>query len=196
MGAIRFKVARQVPPSGRWFYRVPETGLWIESVESMEALLALVSKHYADNSLPLPENLRARVIEYICCNSPEGFCDGMPGKKRLSYFEIENFTRVLFNRLKSTKEAFFVPQEEADRRAQICATCPMNHLGICTTCNGLKQVAARLVQHRGVKKDERLGVCAVCGCVLHAKVHIRLNQLPAAEKSHPDLPEHCWVRGA
>ena len=85
-----------------------------------------------------------------------------------------------------------VPQEEAERRAEICAKCPMQ---IPTSgCWGCKGIAGLLPQIAGAKTtsfDLQLSACGVCGCYNAVSVHLPLS---VQQDASLDFPSYCWKR--
>ncbi len=97
-----------------------------------------------------------------------------------------------------------VEQKLADKRAEICVSCPHNKQG------GLKnwfiqKAVDEIQQWFGIlkdldvrtKHDDKLGVCELCNCPLKGKVqvpisHIRANLIPEA-KEKLSAVKHCWV---
>lgn len=193
----RFKYKIFVPPGGRWFYEVPETKVFLSSNDSEGDLLWHVRQHYLANKLPVPDNLQAVVQNYMCLHLPEGFCEGElePLAKRaapLTFFSIVQFTQALVHKL--TKADFFVSQEEAERRARICLRCPENSKNLCTTCNGLRSLAAALIGNRqATSVDAKLEACAVCGCALRAKLHVNRAYIAESAKRLKEYPPYCWM---
>ena len=187
----------RVPPGGAWFYTVPETGVLIQDRMGLRNLELKIRDHYSANGLKVPDNLSELVEVFICKNVPEGFCEGdLPGvkPKRLDFFSVLGATELLFKRVISRDEKFYVPLAEASKRALICSTCPMNLLHMCTTCNGLRSTFQKLVSNRTTSYDSRIGVCAACGCGLTAKIHISKQFLPAMpESARAEVPENCWA---
>lgn len=197
---LRFKNKIFTPPGGAWFYRVPETGVQFTCRTGMKELLPKIRQHYDANKLTVPENLPELVEHFICVHVDESFCEGesLPGepkrKKRLGFFDIMKFTEVLFKRYSVSPDKFFVKQDVADSRAQTCMKCNQNLLGICTSCTGLKEWAAKLVANRKTKYDSCIGVCSVCGCVLSSKIHVGVEYLGETEESLSEAPAECWVK--
>jgi len=156
----------------------------------LDVLLERIRTHLRVNEHPVPPNLSALVEAQMCEDMPKGVCTGDPDNSevemsRISTAQIRDYTRLIFER-RRMGEKFFVSQEEAERRAKICTGCPENVRGICTTCNGLKQYAARFLVGRKTSLDHRIGVCAKCGCMLAAKVPVAF---PALDRTEPhDYP--------
>jgi hypothetical protein len=85
-----------------------------------------------------------------------------------------------------------VAQEEAERRAEICAKCPMQ---IPTSgCWGCKGIAGLLPQIAGAKTtsfDLQLSACGVCGCYNAVSVHLPLS---VQQDANLDFPSYCWKK--
>jgi protein-arginine kinase activator protein McsA len=89
-----------------------------------------------------------------------------------------------------------VSQEEADRRAAICAQCPKNTEKVTEFCIGCyaRSLVSKVNDLLGSKRtahDEKLKVCAMCHCDLKLKTWIPKSGV--VDKTI-DWPSHCWVR--
>lgn len=194
---MRLMSTSRVPPGGAWFYTIPETQAKFEDRMSLFGLIQKVSEHYRANNLPVPEDLRLKIEQFICENTPSGVCTGGSGNyRKLDFFSILTATELLIKRRITKAEAFYVTKEEADHRASICANCPLNLRHMCTTCNGLRETFKKLVASRTTSYDSKLGVCEACGCGLSAKVHISNKYLPPMPEDTKDkVPDYCWASG-
>lgn len=90
-----------------------------------------------------------------------------------------------------------VPQEEAERRAEICAGCPKN--GRVKGCVWCKKMAVRLGQMlagRYTRFDRFIDGCAICKCELKAAVHVDLavQQAGIDRATNDEFPTHCWKK--
>jgi hypothetical protein len=109
--------------------------------------------------------------------------------------------KVLVKWLASGAEA--VPQELANARANVCATCPLNKSGDFTeffTVPVSHAIRAALNMRKSWKLetpyDAQLNVCEACLCPVALKVHLPINRIMA------DLPEDnfkrlhplCWIQ--
>lgn len=196
MGLLRFKLRNQLPPGGVIFYKVPETGVSFTG-NSIDEVVAQVVNHLADNQKVPPENLPALIEDYVCQNVDSSFCLSDTGAapqriKSLTIWQVFEFTRLLFTKLVWNPSDFFVDPGTANKRAEICAGCPLNRAGICTACSGIKQRFASMMARRTTRNDSKLHVCTACGCWLPAKVHIANKYLDQVEQKHLELPAHCW----
>jgi len=189
---LRFKIRRAVPPGGRFFYEVPETKLFLESLGPLDALVQLVQKHYEVNNIPVPENLRVLVEDFICRNVMDGFCEGEEsGKSPKGIYRNLTFWQIVENTRKNLGHTAWIDQAEAERRADICLRCPHNLRHMCTSCNGLRQTVRGLTGGRSTRMDDYIGVCGISGMVIaglaymaHPKVHVEVPK-----------PEQCWIEG-
>lgn len=169
---MKFARRNVVPPGGIYFFEVPETKQYF-SHPQFSHLEILVREHYYNNNITLPEGLPALMEDYMCRHLPESFCLGctegeLRRAKTLTYWVVaDNTFRVLPR--PGVDEVFATP-EEAERRASICAACPNNLSGICSSCSGLKLRFAAQMRGLSTTHDRFLGVCAVDGCLLAAKV--------------------------
>jgi hypothetical protein len=183
---LQFRVKNVVPPGGKYFYHVDELNVTLHDA-SMTRLLAQVSKYLSDNAREVPPDLEAKVEDYICRNVPEGFCfgsaDGRPRARIVTLASIRDATTRMV-----MQGGGRVDLGDAKKRVDICGQCPHNDRRMCPSCVGLVSWARRLVNTQ-CPRDEWLGVCAVDGTALPAKVHVKT--IPGS----PDYPENCWVNG-
>lgn len=183
---LAFRVNNIVPPGNRYFYVVEETGVEVEAF-TPSALYERLRMHYTENQLAMPSDIEARVMDFMCRRLPPGFCygtdDGRPRAKVLTLQQIRESTSAL------VRVGGRVDPGVARQRIAICGRCPKNDRSVCPTCVGLVAWAKRLVRSTFVGVDEWLGVCAVDGTALPAKVHVR--DIP----ENPEYPETCWRTG-
>jgi hypothetical protein len=94
----------------------------------------------------------------------------------------------------------FVPQEEAEKRAEICAGCEfnMNIAGSCGACADRLARALTIIGSRRTRLDDKLGACALCSCALRVAVHIPLEAQHAglSQELKEDFRrvDYCWKR--
>lgn len=186
------------PPIG-WVYELEHDGQKYTFQSPMRlGLMQQLRDWYRAKELDWPgdEEMKQRVEDYICQLVPKGFCTGGPDQPTvpfLSVSAIRDATRLFMNRL-FRGEDILVPQEEADRRAKICANCPRNLHGICTSCMGneFQDIFRWLVaRNRKTPYDSVLDTCQVCGCLLKAKTHVSIEELSKLEKR--TYPSNCWL---
>lgn len=81
-----------------------------------------------------------------------------------------------------------VSQQEAARRAAICAQCPLNRQvsQVCGQCKATRRAAAEVLIGNG-KFNPQLGGCKELGMDNAVAVHLELGK-----ENRPELPGHCW----
>jgi hypothetical protein len=182
-----------IPPGG-WSYIQSETGLKVQGGDFYH-LCQNVRRHRQLNKLRT-DNLIAEVEAQICQNLREDarilFCretnPSVKTLKKIAFDDVKHFLKTLTHLKK------FVPQAEAERRAAICASCPLNYpISGCSRCRNLPALIFGVVGKRSTSMNDKLGGCGVCGCGLAAAVHVPLESFPIEPKY--DFPEWCWHRG-
>lgn len=144
--------------------------------------------------MALPEPQRASMCSWVSDTSP-----AVVRQTRLIRLDdVENFFKSAWRWWRSED---VVLQDEANRRAAICACCPKNvraMIGGCTACNGVMQkITNRMhdfIGNRTTTSDARLNHCEVCGCSLRIIVHAPLAALNAHEPHQ--FPSYCWQRAS
>lgn len=183
-------------PNGGWRYTHPVTGMKFGSIV-YGVLLTLVQKHCKANNLPFD---LATFEDELCKqahnggNCAEGTKEYPVQPKRTTIDDAASFISVAKEWM---KDRDFVPQEEAERRAEICAACPENQqIAGCSACRNLVGRLTQLLGQRRTKQDSKLQGCRVCGCSNVAQVHVPLDAL--AKGINPDMvfPDHCWKKEA
>lgn len=194
----RFISRSTTPPIG-WVYEIEHEGSKFTFQSPMQlGLMTQIKKWYSSKGLEWPGDpeMRARIEHYICQRLPKGFCIGGPDEPAVPYLSvgmIRDGTKLLLRKLFSRQE-FLVDQSVADRRAKICANCPQNLRNICTSCMGnefFDIFGWFLRAGRKTPYDAAIEVCAVCGCILTAKVHVSDDTLFTLSKHA--YPDNCWL---
>lgn len=187
-------------PPGGWKYQQPETGLWLNAITE-ETLLRKISQHRQNNNLPHVnppfETLAAEIEDCICRKmSPRDqrrLCDdGIRYKSGVRWEELLGFFKSNLKYFASGQEQ--VAQDEAERRANICATCPLNvPVSGCAVCKeSIKAYRNKIAKVTPTFEDCRLKACGVCGCDLKTIVHFPLETLRA--KGEHNFPDWCWQK--
>lgn len=188
-----------VPPGG-WHFVDRSTALphRVEGT-SFEDVALRVLQFRVTNNLE-PGNPSKEVSDYICGTWPH-FCTSspaphpakgsMPFSNRVSGWLGRFFT--------SSKNDPGVPQEEAERRAAICAACPQNRdytKGGCGPCiDGIRRLSFVWLRNRKTKHDAALGACNVFGHPNAVAVQAAdLNPTKQLETGSDHQPEDCWRR--
>lgn len=179
---LSFRVRNIVPPGGRYFFEVPETGAYFEEF-TLSSLLIVLTKHYRENNMASPDNMEAVVMDFMCRRLPEGFCygdlDGKPRAKIWTLDQIKEKTMTL-----AAGNPRVVAGVSKDR-SMICGNCERNDRSMCPSCVGLVGWSQRLVgMQSGI--SEWLGVCTADGVSLTAAVF--LKNVPRQD----ECPAKCW----
>jgi hypothetical protein len=186
---------RETPPT-QWRYVEMETGYLFEGID-YEDLVRKVRVHRDYKGLPSDlATVQELVDTQLCLTLPDGVCRRGPGDipqiedrtHAISGVQIMNFNKALFTFLKEGMS--FEEKEEAERRADVCAKCPLNKsLKQCSCSTFYKVVEKMIPEHR---RDRRISVCAACGCSLQAKVNMPGSVLKASSDPALAFPEWCW----
>lgn len=189
-----------VPPGG-FRYLCPETQTWVTAA-SFQELLWASERHRAANKLGIPDVFREQVEAQLCSHMPPGTCKheagvAVSGTRRLTFQEVVSASLMLGSWfLKGTPK---VAQDEAERRAQICLSCPMNqNFDGCSTCaeRDLREAIVGFMGDSKTPYDSNLHSCFACGCTLKAAIFFPLEilQKQMTEEVKTLLPVHCWKK--
>jgi len=93
----------------------------------------------------------------------------------------------------------YVPQEEINRRSEICNNCPKkSKVSTCMTCGGGRLVANQLSKLRAkgrVPDSVASHFCGVCDCALAPMVLSKPeNFLKETNAKTSERPDDCWVK--
>lgn len=189
---LHLKNLKSGPPGG-WQYTQPQSGYTMSSIVFYD-LVKKVSMHRHNMNYPMGD-VAAEVEAQICSRmSPEdqyAHCEtGVRPVKSLHWTLVQRFLVDLVAWLKIGFEP--VEQAEAERRAEICKTCPLN-VGMhgCGSCRQTLDAVRETVMKLTTPLDSKLQACGVCGCELKTAVHVPLTVL---QKGQVNLvfPDWCW----
>lgn len=199
----RMKVVNTVDvPRGGWRYTVLDTGVTI-TAGSIHALKRDVLKHMSINNLEIPKDMDANIEDAACqnleghmehwCQERSGKHDSHAGRPRWRAAEVLRFLKTIWN-WGSMGGFKFVPMTEAERRAKICSTCPMNTtVSGCLGCSGVATLVKKIRGDHRTTVDGRLNVCDVCGCELKVKVLVPSEVI---DNRGLEYPSWCWQNAA
>lgn len=184
-------------PRGGWVYKVEATGVTV-SAGSINKLKQHVIAHMNANRIDIPRGIDDEIEATACQNIGAGmghWCAEQkpettpPGRSRWRAAEVLRFLRTVMEW--GVEEGFrFVPMEEAERRAAICATCPMNTtVSGCMGCSGVGSLVKRIRGSVKTSMDANLHTCEVCGCFLQVKVLVPAGVI---DNSGLEYPSWCW----
>lgn len=182
-------------PDGVWRYRDP-SGIE-RSDPHLKAMMAKVANlregfRAMGRETDLANGWQDRVKDEMCAQHPEINCRdfGKPYHKPLfaDYFRFGQ-TMMAWARTKET-----VSQEEAERRASICAGCPKNTAtATCAkSCKETLDWIFDMTAGKSTSRDHQLHGCEVCACLLKVKVWVPLDAVSFHGISKEDFPSFCW----
>ena len=190
-------VNRTDVPRGGWIFKVEATGVTI-SAGSINKLKQHVTAHMNANRVEIPRGFEEVIEDTACHNLGDGmgrWCAERkpevipPGQSRWRAADVLRFLKTVtqWGLVKGFK---FVPTEEAERRAAICATCPMNTLVQgCMGCGGVGTLVKMIRGSVRTSQDDKLHTCEVCGCFLQVKVLVPAG---VVDNSGLEYPSWCW----
>jgi hypothetical protein len=190
----RLKNRAEAPPD---FFRFthPETGHTSVATDYY-SWSEKIKEHRRANNLPNDPEIMLKAEDQLCSIIPpelweyEKEGDMSWVNTRISVGDVVDFTKILIAQAKEGNE--YVSQEEANRRARICAGCYLNvNIMGCGVCGQLLE----LVIDKQTDYDTSLKNCAVCHCFNRAQVHFRTKVLDSADsewKQSHYPKEFCW----
>lgn len=184
-----YKAKTSVPPLGwivEWEGRNISGGDWWDLVANCQKVTVSLGK------IPPPD--LPQQIENALCGRLAGNKECVPCtqiKQSLGFGAIVRWVRAMYEfAIKNKFE--LVSEEEANRRAEICAKCPLQ---ISTSgCWGCKGIAGMLPSIAGARKtiyDAQLRACGVCGCYNAVSVHLPVE---VQQDAHLNFPDYCWKK--
>ena len=179
-------IEHETPPGG-WSYTDPRTQIAYKE-HALTAVLQKVYRSWIANDTPIPADWQALIRQEICEQRPDIECREIGEPERFTtYADVERFAGTLKNWL--AQGAQWVPIEEAERRAAICAACVENRSArLCIACTALRWMAERSGMP-STSKDAELKTCRVCGCWNSIAVHVPKDALDVTGLT---FPKHCW----
>ena len=182
------------PPEG-FRYVFPEDGYLVND-HTYDAWVQHARNHLQANQREEPPDLAAQMEDQLCQTLEPGWCayddDSRPRPSTsLDWGAIaggvETFARWIRDGCR------YVSQAEADRRALICTRCYLN-VNV-SGCAGCQKVVKEIVRNKMTQYDSALRACAVCKCLLAAKVHFPLEILDKENaRAQSMYPEFCWLK--
>lgn len=167
--------SRGVIPHGGYFHVLdPLTGQRVSAVH-WDHLMTKVREQRKANGAPIGTELEDEVEQWACISHPdevEVVDPRLPKRRSLGMDDVVRGTQVLaaFKLAGSP----LVGQAEADRRAAVCARCPMNIMWSqsCSICAKVETAVQAMVGSVRTAHDQQLFACSICGCSLKAAVHL------------------------
>ncbi len=187
-----------VMPPGGWRYIQPETGFEFKA-STLRVVIQKVAEHRRANGLPAGDP-SADIQDFVCAQLPigsENCIHELEGEDYAlkTHFTMEDVKRFIQAAISALGSRGLVEQPEAERRAALCASCPLNTtVGGCWRCKGLADWLFRLIGARNTAHAGRLNQCGVCGCSIKAKIWLPLDVAQGVSEGYK-FPSWCWLNG-
>jgi len=189
-----------VPPDD-FRYTDPDTG-WTITAKTHMDWVDNAKIHRRANNLTVPPDMVGRMEDQLCGLIPPQWCEREAG-------DVTTWvdTRFSWDDVKAGMAVFghwaslgmpLVSQVEADRRAAVCVSCPLNvNIAGCAACLKMASLITGAVAQKKGTYDDRLRACAVCHCALKAKTWFPMDILESrdGEADRQRLyPDFCWLK--
>lgn len=194
-------VDRHTTYPGGFRYKVDVTGKEFGGPQfSLQGLVEDIRKHLSSNGMPVPANLEALVLDFTCrggngdrCEEYEEDTGRVRPHRNVKWEALKAGTTVMLSWKLSGDSP--VPQEQADARSTVCATCLHNRNPEgCAPCQhgALHNLVESVLGSVRTVNHAKLEACDRCGCALRAKVWAPLKHILKVESIEP-LPAWCWI---
>jgi hypothetical protein len=204
-------------PNGGWQFRQVQTN-WVNPMAmvgfkaSVDAIVkhrlqnkAITSKHSLSTDPDMVGNELEKYTRFrlgLPEPSPSFFQSGSSrvGRVVAAAGEIKTAARgtaVILDWL--TSGGAPVSQELANKRAEICVSCPMNVQGAWFTVAPAELIRDTLEARKDLKletlHDDKLKSCDVCKCLMRLKVWCPLSHIvgQTPQDIMAEFPKHCWI---
>ena len=158
------------------------------------------------NNFEIPDELEARIVNFICALCPQGWCmDDRQFGLKLTPAQLLRGTQAIV----CSYDPRNLEQDPREilARAECCRQCPFNVDLICPTCDRAKLLFSRRLQRAELLSDDTLHNCVVCGCFICVKVQFSAEALRKQAKTdelYPTTfvsktdgqPHACWLHKA
>lgn len=193
--------SRSKVPPGLFRYRHPISGTEFNR-HAWNLLRDDIGNHTrANNYAPVTDDeIEAQMCERMGDTVADQYCTGSGLSVNgitLHWREVMSGTAVFLSDLFAGRPR--VNQQEAERRAAICAPCPRNSI-YAKPCGGdcpeLTDVVKSIVGGGKTSLDDKLEACSVCGCANKAQIWMEIEHLAhgVGEDFIEKAPETCWKR--
>jgi hypothetical protein len=197
---------KNTTPPGGWYYVQPESGRIFKHY-SHDSFFDEIRAHRLAQGYPIEPDWQAEIEDEICRTHPEWalrVCNRVERhgleRRPLSLAAMQSFINVVAAWIGGAVlgRRVWVEQEEADRRAAICAQCDLNVAisGSCAACADQFGKVLAIVGSRKTALDKDLGACSLCGCLLRVAVHVPLEAQCAgvSQKLRDEFGAvpYCW----
>ena len=176
-----------------WFYPIEQTKVVVVSY-GWPSLIEAVKAHMKGNGIEEPLTLELQMADFMCHHVPE-WCEEISAEKEAK-ISAWKMMKSFYRAVEATWHEGQVSQEEADRRAAICAECPKNTDKVTEFCIGCfaRSLVSKVNDLLGSKRtvhDEKLKTCGACHCQLSLKVWMAKSGMTDATIQ---WDENCWMK--
>lgn len=181
------------PPDGfRW---VDPVDGWVDHAWDYDSWVQFAKNHLQANNRDVPAELAIEMENQLCKTLPPGWCNfDDPNRPRpstgLGWGDVTKAVATFSRWIASGCR--YVTQEESERRALICTKCYLNVT--VEGCGACHKAVETIVKGVKTKYDFALKACAVCKCLLRAKVHFPIDTLEGEGTNQALYPDFCWLK--
>lgn len=193
---------KHTTPVDGWFFIDPNTGVKLETLDTLSDLVRLVIEHREHRKVgdTDAEKVELEIQRQLCSAMPPGWCAPEPGETYVPFNDrARDFTPELILAASKTGLAWIasgmelVSDAEAERRASICRRCRFNRSSPSWVCASICGVIEKMIPEG--RRYNGLHFCGLCQCSLRAKVNLPLHVIrpenEAREIRFP-APPACW----
>ena len=183
-------------PNNGWSVTIEGAGPEIRE-SSFSAFIAAVGVRLRANGMD-QHGWMEKAVDLRCRQRPEiGCIDKDINMRDVTVDDFKRFIRTMWEAHQAGARP--VSDEEQDRRAAICLTCPMRGYVNCMGgCNQLSQILTEMTIHGRARDIPQLhrNSCMVCGCELSSLIMFPLDVLHSVDEKlnfrTTEYPDHCW----
>lgn len=137
------------------------------------------------------------LVEDFMCRVSNADCVPLAPRKPGRKARGGDVARFLYAMTLWATKGGFVPQEEAEERAETCANCDRNQeiddSKICEGCFGFASRVLAIIGNRKTRVDSALKFCNECGCANSIQAFVPMEILARVHRLE-DFPDHCWKK--
>lgn len=188
----------RAPYGGIYRWKDPITGIEVTGTTGDMVYSNAVAERQA-NGVHMGLEFWDEIMADICRDYPQECSNVDPTRIRARGWSMGDIVRgslVMLNHKLSGSE--LVSQEEATRRAGICATCPQAAV-FSKPCTGICRELAQLISSTGNKStpyDNPTRACGICGCLTMVSVWLPLETqcvgVTEEMKEQFKVTSNCW----
>ena len=198
----RIKAKDQPGPQCLWEIKRPDLGMvgtgyrWVVIRDNVVAWRKA-------NGIPIGLDFENELENALCAKYPDACFSDDPRApikiERVNLSDVIHGTKVMIRHFLNKRE--IVPREEAERRANICATCKLN-VNFPKGCGGslcgeLLEIVKSIVGAQSTSRDAELHSCYICKCFNQPAVWVPAELQVAALIDHQkeqfkQVKDYCW----